>query len=182
MMKHLRNVKNWQWFLYGILFLVGLLCLIGALSDAGEPVARILSALFAAALMAAPVLLLYRAYASAKQKDAAKAAAAQAYLDERNAPQYQYQAAQALANHTVIDYTSSAYADQVWLHSLRVGDEIHVSTDYNNGVYLMDGETPMPPRLVDIYRRKRICRLYVHKITEQNEQRSIKIFCVYNPE
>lgn len=181
-MKHLRNVKNWQWLLYGLLFLVGLVCLIGATSNSGTPSARLLSGIFAALFMAAPALLLYRVYSSAKQKSAAQAAAAQAYMDERNAPQYQYQAAQALPNHTVVEYTSSAYADQVWLHSLRLGDEIHVTTDYNKGVYLLDGEALMPPRLVNIYQRKRICRLYVHDITEQNEQRSIKIFCVYNPE
>lgn len=181
-MKHLRNVKNWQWCLYGALFLVGLLCLLGALSASGEPAARILAGVFAAALMAAPVLLLYREYSSEKQKSTDAAAAARAWNDERNAPQYQYQTAQAMANHTVVDYSPGDYAAQVWLHSLRVGDEIHVTTDYNKGVYLMDGETPMPPRLVNIYSRKRVCRLYVHDITEQNEQRSIKIFCVYSPE
>lgn len=104
----------------------------------------------------------------------------QAVNDEYNSPQYQYETAQSLTNHTVVDFSSNDYDAQVWMQGLKKGQEIHVNFDYDKERYYMDWEVLLPPRIVNIVRNKRIVRMYVHNIIDQGEKRSIQIFVVYN--
>lgn len=199
-MKPLRYIKKWVWIVAVALILFGCMffTVIGGESTSG----RILAVVFALVFIGAGASVFMFAYNRSRnaldEQDRAAAAVLRQdeierervrqrtadWIAERNEYQYTFEGAQTVANHTVIDYAPTDYNAQVMLYGLSVGDEIPVFREYDGKYeYTMGDDIPLPPRLVNIYTRKRICRLYVYKIDDTNpDRRAIQILVAYNPE
>ena len=198
-MKVLRCIRVWFWILTIILLFISSIFIIVAFSPGNSAIlGRTIAILIGIACLCGGIGLFLWAYKrtktameksdgfflSQKTKDRLKAEQQKKENEklalEFEESQYTYQGSLPLTNHTIIEFSSSDYDTQVWMYSLKETQEIRVYFDNNKDRYLMDFEIPLPPRLVEIYKRKRIVRLYVHKIHELDQKRSIEIMCVYN--
>ena len=189
-MKALKYINKKVWIVSALLFLFGcgFFTVISSQDASGKALAILLAMFFIGIAVVIFVLAYFRAKKVLNKQETNKKMAKQFAADlqaERDEYQYTFEGAQTVNNHTVVDYAPTGYDAQVWMYSLNVGDEIHVFTNYNEKyIYTMGyGDIPLPPRIVNIYERKRICRLYVFKINDDNpNQRSIQILVAYNPE
>ena len=188
-MKALKYINKKVWIVSALLFLFGcgFFTVISSQDASGKALAILLAMFFIGIAVVIFVLAYFRAKKVLNKQETNKKMAKQFAADlqaERNEYQYTFEGAQTVVNHIVIDYAPTGYDEQVFLYSLNVGDEIHVFRNYEGKyTYTMYDDIPLPPRLVNIYERKRICRLYVYKINDDNpNRRAIQILAVYNPE
>lgn len=115
--------------------------------------------------------------AAAFERDRKQKAAADR-LAEYHSEKYTFDGAKRAGNYELVYYAPTNYKAQCMLASLRVGDEIHVFENYGTSAYtyVMDDDIPLPPKLVNLYAHRRVCRLYVYSIQEDaSGNRAIEI-------
>lgn len=115
--------------------------------------------------------------AAAFDRDRKQKAAADR-LAEYNSEIYTFNGAKRSGNYELVYFAPTNYKAQCMLASLRIGDEIHVFDNYGTSeyTYVMDDDIPLPPKLVNLYAHRRVCRLYVYSIQEDaSGNRAIEI-------
>lgn len=192
----IRYIKKWIIVLVVVLLLMAI-GMIGMMSEPGQTSTDMIVDVILAMVFAAAAVFLflasYRRAAAAlddeqmKKSQLVNAAAldqerkrkaAEDLQAERNSEKYTFEGAKQYGNYELVYYAPSNYKAQCMLASLRVGDEIHVFVDYdsNDHTYVMEDDIPLPPKLVNLYAYRRVCRLYVYSIQEDpSGNRAIEI-------